>query len=53
MEELTADMEYHLKNEKLCRFLLSAAGDIGLYEKMKESLMTFRASMTQKPRSRI
>ncbi len=40
LEELTADMEYHLKDEKLCRFLLSAAGDIWFYEKMKESLIS-------------
>ena len=40
LKELTADMEYHLKNEKLCRFLLSAAGDIWFYEKMKESLIS-------------
>ena len=40
LKELTADMEYHLKNEKLCRFLLSATGDIWFYEKMKESLIS-------------
>ena len=40
LKELTADIEYHLKNEKLCRFLLSAAGDIWSYEKMKESLIS-------------
>ena len=40
LAELTADMEYHLKNEKLCRFLLSAAGDIWFYGKMKESLIS-------------
>ena len=40
LKELTADMEYHLKNEKLCRFLLSSAGDIWFYEKMKESLIS-------------
>jgi len=39
LAELTADMEYHLKNERLCRFLLSAAGDIWFYKKMKESLI--------------
>lgn len=38
LEELTADMEFHRKNEKLCRFLLSPAGDLYFYEKMKESL---------------
>ena len=38
LAELTADMEYHMKNEKLCRFLLSAAGDIWFYVKMKESI---------------
>lgn len=40
LDELTADMEYHMKNEKLCRFLLSPAGDIYFYQKMKESLAT-------------
>lgn len=39
LDELTADMEYHMKNEKLCRFLLSAAGDIYFYQKMKESII--------------
>lgn len=38
LDELTADMEYHMKNEKLCRFLLSPAGDIYFYQKMKESI---------------
>ncbi|MBR1584160.1 MAG: TetR/AcrR family transcriptional regulator [Clostridia bacterium] len=38
LAELTADMEYHLTNERLCRFLLSAAGDIWFYEKMKDSI---------------
>ena len=38
LDELTADMEYHMKHEKLCRFLLSPAGDIYFYQKMKESL---------------
>jgi len=38
LDELTADMEYHMKNEKLCRFLLSSAGDIYFYQKMKESI---------------
>ena len=39
LDELTADMEYHRKNEKLCRFLLSSAGDIYFYQKMKESIV--------------
>ena len=38
LRELTADMEYHMKNERLCRFLLSPAGDMYFYQKMKESL---------------
>ena len=38
LDELTADMEYHMKNEKLCRFLLSPAGDISFYQNMKESI---------------
>lgn len=38
LAELTADMEYHMKHEKLCRFLLSPAGDIYFYQKMKESI---------------
>jgi len=40
LEELTADMEYHMKNEKLCRFLLSSAGDIYFHQKMRESIVT-------------
>ena len=40
LDELTADMEYHMKNERLCRFLLSPAGDIYFYQIMKESLAT-------------
>ena len=38
LSELTADMEYHLKHEKLCRFLLSPAGDLYFYQQMKESV---------------
>ncbi|MBR3358421.1 MAG: TetR/AcrR family transcriptional regulator [Solobacterium sp.] len=37
-KELTADMEYHRQNEKLCRFLLSPAGDLYFYQKLVESL---------------
>ena len=40
LDELTADMEYHMKYERLCRFLLSPAGDLYFYQKMKESLAT-------------
>lgn len=38
LQELTADMEYHRANAKLCRFLLSPAGDIYFHQKMVESL---------------
>ena len=31
-------MEYHLQNEKLCRFLLSPAGDLYFHQKMIESV---------------
>ena len=50
LEELTADMEYHLKNEKLCRFLLSAAGDIWFYGKMKKSLISTGRKSLEKGR---
>lgn len=38
LEELTRDMEYHLQNEKLCRFLLSPAGDLYFHQKLIESV---------------
>lgn len=38
LKELTADMEYHRDNAKLCRFLLSPAGDIYFHQKMIESI---------------
>lgn len=38
LQELTADMEYHRANARLCRFLLSPAGDIYFHQKMVESL---------------
>ncbi len=38
LRELTADMEYHRANAKLCRFLLSPAGDIYFHQKMIESV---------------
>lgn len=38
LKELTADMEYHRQNAKLCRFLLSPAGDIYFHQQMIESV---------------
>lgn len=38
LQELTADMEYHRTNARLCRFLLSPAGDIYFHQKMVESI---------------
>ena len=38
LKELTEDMEYHRENAKLCRFLLSPAGDIYFHQKMIESV---------------
>lgn len=54
LEELTADMAYHRANAKLCRFLLSPAGDIYFHQKMVESLgNTVRKQIQKsgKPRS--
>ena len=48
LEELTADMDYHMENEKLCRFLLSPAGDLYFYQKMKESIATAACSYISK-----
>ncbi len=39
LKELTADMEYHRENARLCRFLLSPAGDLYFRQKMIESLV--------------
>lgn len=36
--ELIADMEYHRKHKKLCRFLLSPAGDMNFHNKMVDSI---------------
>lgn len=38
LKELTADMEYHRQNAKLCCFLLSPAGDLYFHEKMVDSI---------------
>ena len=38
LEELTADMEYHMANERVCRFLLSPAGDLAFHQKMIDSI---------------
>ena len=38
LKELTDDMEDHRSNARLCRFLLSPAGDIYFHQKMVESL---------------
>lgn len=38
LKELTADMEYHRRNAKLCTFLLSPAGDLWFHQKMIESI---------------
>lgn len=49
LKELTADMEYHRENEKLCRFLLSPAGDIFFHQKMVESIgNTVRKNMQKR-----
>ena len=48
LSELTADMEYHLENEKLCRFLLSPAGDLYFHQKMIESIGTTVSNNLQK-----
>ena len=37
-QELATDMGYHLQNEKICRFLLSPAGDIYFRQKMVDSI---------------
>lgn len=39
LRELTADMEYHRENARLCRFLLSPAGDLYFRQKMVESIV--------------
>ncbi len=39
LRELTADMEYHRENARLCRFLLSPAGDLYFRRKMVESIV--------------
>ena len=54
LQELTADMEYHRANARLCRFLLSPAGDIYFHQKMVESIgNTVRKQIQKsgKPRS--
>ena len=38
LRELTADMEYHQENAKLCRFLLSPGGNLYFQQKMIESV---------------
>lgn len=38
LKELTDDMEYHRRNAKLCRFLLSPSGDLYFHQKMVESI---------------
>lgn len=48
LEELTRDMEYHLQNEKLCRFLLSPAGDIYFHQKLIESVSESVSKSIQK-----
>lgn len=51
LKELTADMEYHKENAKLCRFLLSPAGDLYFHQKMVESIgNTVRKNMQKRGR---
>ena len=38
LDDLTADMEYHRQNARLCRFLLSPAGDLHFHQKMVDSI---------------
>ena len=52
LKELTADMAYHRENAKLCRFLLSPAGDIYFHQKMIESVSTQVAKNLQAIRDR-
>lgn len=49
LEELTEDMKFHLEHERICRFLLSPAGDIAFRQQMQNSLdSTVRASLKKK-----
>ena len=37
-EELTQDMKFHLEHERICKFLLSPAGDIAFRQQIQDSL---------------
>lgn len=47
LQELVQDLEYHMKNERLCR-LLSPAGDIFFQQKLAESVGTAVSQSLQK-----